>query len=93
MPKFNAVTLLLIAAAFIAGGFLLPFAWSAVNLALIATLVGLWLSRATFAGLSLAQIAKISGVALGLHLALATGAYYAARLARWLIIGGSGLVS
>ena len=93
MTHFNVVTLLLIIGAALAGLFRIPFLWSTVNLALLATVFGLILSRANLRTLLFAEVAKIAAVTLAVHLALGAGVYLMAEFLRKLVVGGSGLVT
>ena len=93
MTHINIVTLTLVVAAALAGFFHAPFLWSTVNLALLATMFGLILSRANFKNLVFAQVGKIAAVTLAVHIALGTAVYLLAELLRKLIAGGTGLIS
>ena len=93
MTHFNVVTLLLIIGAALAGLFRIPFIWSTVNLALLATVFGLILSRANLRTLLFAQVAKIAAVTVAVHLALGAAVYLLAELLRKLVAGGTGLIS
>ena len=93
MTHFNIVTLALIAVAALAGFFHAPFLWSTVNLALLATMLGLFLSRANLKTLVFAQVGKIAAVTLAIHIALGAAVYLLAELLRKLVAGGTGLIS
>ena len=93
MTHFNIVTLTLVVVAALAGLFRAPFVWSTVNLALLATIFGLILSRANLRTLLFAQVAKIAVVTVAVHLALGAAVYLLAELLRKLIAGGTGLIS
>ena len=93
MTSFNPVTLLLLLGAAVGGLFALPFLWTAINLALVATLGAFIYSRSAMAGLSVPQTVKGLALSLALHLGVAALAYWLARLVRTLAIGGAGLMT
>ena len=93
MTHFNIVTLSLVVVAALAGLLRAPFVWSTVNLALLATIFGLILSRANLRTLLFVQVVKIAAVTLAVHLVLGAGVYLMAELLRKLVVGGSGLVT
>ena len=76
MGGFSLTTVALAALAAAAGFTGYPPAWSIVNCAIAATLIGMLLARAKFSGVDLSQTLKITLAALAANAIVATVCFY-----------------